>query len=300
MTQNNLGNALQTLGERESGTARLEEAVDRLPRRAAGTDARAGAARLGDDAEQPRQRACERSASARAGRRGWRRRSTAYRDALKERTRERVPLDWAMTQNNLGNALRTLGERESGTARLEEAVAAYRDALEEWTRERVPLDWAMTQNNLGNALRDARRAGERDGAAGGGGRGLPRRAGGTHARARAARLGDDAEQPRQRAWDARRARERDGAAGGGGRPPTATALEERTRERVPLDWAMTQNNLGNALSTLGERESGTARLEEAVAAYDAASSPSSCRAERTTTRKIVITIWTETEEELNL
>ena len=32
-----------------------------------------------------------------------------------------------------------LGERESGTARLEEAVAAYRDALKEWTRERVPL-----------------------------------------------------------------------------------------------------------------------------------------------------------------
>ena len=57
-----------------------------------------------------------------------------------------------MTQNNLGNALSTLGERESGTARLEEAVTAYRAALEEWTRERVPLDWAMTQNNLGNAL----------------------------------------------------------------------------------------------------------------------------------------------------
>ena len=92
------------LGERESGTARLEEAV------------------------------------------------AAYRAALEERTRERVPLDWAATQNNLGTALRTLGERESGTARLEEAVAAYRAALEERTRERVPLDWAMTQNNLGNAL----------------------------------------------------------------------------------------------------------------------------------------------------
>ena len=37
-----------------------------------------------------------------------------------------VPLDWAMTQNNLGNALQRLGARESGTARLEEAVAAYR------------------------------------------------------------------------------------------------------------------------------------------------------------------------------
>ena len=53
-----------------------------------------------------------------------------------------------MTQNNLGNALQTLGMRESGTTRLEEAVAAYRAALEERTRERVPLQWAATQNNL--------------------------------------------------------------------------------------------------------------------------------------------------------
>jgi tetratricopeptide (TPR) repeat protein len=76
----------------------------------------------------------------------------AYRAALAERTRERVPLDWATTQNNLGTALWRLGEREAGTARLEDAVAAYRAALAERTRERVPLDWAMTQNNLGNAL----------------------------------------------------------------------------------------------------------------------------------------------------
>ncbi len=60
---------------------------------------------------------------------------------------------------------RALGERESGTARLDEAVAAYREALKEWTRERVPLDWATTQNNLGNALWSARGARERDGAA---------------------------------------------------------------------------------------------------------------------------------------
>ncbi len=107
-----------TLGERESGTARLEEAV------------------------------------------------AAYRDALKEWTRERVPLDWATTQNNLGDAFTSLGERESGTARLEEAVAAFRDALKERTRERVPLHWATTQNNLGGALDEARRARERHGAAG--------------------------------------------------------------------------------------------------------------------------------------
>ena len=76
----------------------------------------------------------------------------AYREALEERTRERVPLDWAATQNNLGNALRALGERESGTRRLEEAVTAFREALKERSLERVPLDWAATQNNLGNAL----------------------------------------------------------------------------------------------------------------------------------------------------
>ncbi len=87
------------------------------------------------------------------GENGWLEEAVAaYRAALEVTTRERVPLDWAMTQNNLGNALQTLGEREDGTLRLEEAVAAYCAALEVRTRERVPLQWAMTQNNLGNAL----------------------------------------------------------------------------------------------------------------------------------------------------
>ena len=240
----------------------------------------------------------------------------AYRAALQERTRERVPLDWAVTQNNLGAALATLGERESGTARLEEAVAAYRAALEErtrervpldwavtqitsaprsgrsgsgraarrgwrrrspptappWrssTRERVPLDWALTQINLGNALQTLGRAGERHGAAGGGGRRLPRRAGGVHPRAGAARLGDDPEQPRQRAPDARGAGERHGAAGGGGRrlPRRAGGTHPRARAaRLGDD----PDEPRRRARTLGERESGTARLEEAVAAYRAA------------------------------
>jgi hypothetical protein len=33
---------------------------------------------------------------------------------------------------------------------------------------------------------------------------------------------------------------------------------------VPLAWATTQNNLGSALMRLGERESGTGKLEAAV------------------------------------
>ena len=67
-----------------------------------------------------------------------------------ERTRDRVPLDWAGTQNNLGAALSTLGERESGTGHLEEAVNAFREVLLEFTRDRTPRDWAQTQYNLGN------------------------------------------------------------------------------------------------------------------------------------------------------
>jgi len=171
--------------------------------------------------------------------------------------------------NNLGAALWTLGRRESGTARLEEAVTAYRAALEERTRERVPLDWAATQMNLGNALET-----------------LGERESGT------ARL--EAAVAAYRAALEERTRERvplDWAAtqmGLGnalwdlgereiGTPRLEeavaayrAALEGYTRERAPPEWAATQMGLGNALSTLGERESGTARLEEAVAAYRAA------------------------------
>ena len=101
---NMLGNALWRLGDRESGTGLLEEAV------------------------------------------------SAYREALQHLARERVPLQWAETQNNLDNALRALGQRESGTARLEEAVSAFREALKERTSARAPLAWAATQSDLGSAL----------------------------------------------------------------------------------------------------------------------------------------------------
>ena len=146
-----LGVALQTLGARESGTARLEEAVsvyclaleectrDRVP-----LDWAAIQNNLGSVHRQLGERKSDTARLEGA--------VAAYRLALEEWTRDRVPLDWAMTQNNLGIALQTLGEREGGTTRLEEAVAAYRLALEERTRDRVPLGWATTQDNLANAL----------------------------------------------------------------------------------------------------------------------------------------------------
>jgi tetratricopeptide (TPR) repeat protein len=192
-----------------------------------------------------------------------------YGMLLTLRPRDRVPLGWAMTQNNLGNVLATLGEGESGTARLEEAVAAYRAALKEWTRERVPLDWARAQNNLGNALKAI---GERESAMA------------SLEEAVAAYRSALGERTRDRVpLDWAMTQNNLGAAlltlgereSGTARLEEAVAayraaLEERTRERGALKWAMTQMNLGAALEALGERESGTARLEEAVAAYRAA------------------------------
>jgi hypothetical protein len=58
-----------------------------------------------------------------------------------------------MTQNNLGSALRVLGEHGDDDDALRRAVAAFEAALEERTRGRAPLAWTKTQNNLGNALR---------------------------------------------------------------------------------------------------------------------------------------------------
>ena len=68
----------------------------------------------------------------------------AFKKVLKVRIRQRLPLYWAATQNNLGNALMSLGESE--TAHFKDAVAAYREALKERTRARVRLEWTQTQN----------------------------------------------------------------------------------------------------------------------------------------------------------
>src|SRR5712691_11126673 len=61
-------------------------------------------------------------------------------------------IDRALAQANLGTALKTLGEREGESSRLEDAISAYRAALTVLTRERASIEWAATQNNLGNAL----------------------------------------------------------------------------------------------------------------------------------------------------
>jgi tetratricopeptide (TPR) repeat protein len=169
----------------------------------------------------------------------------------------------------LGTSLAILGERERGTARLEEAVAAFGAALEEQPRAELPLDWASTQHNLGNVLLT-----------------LGERESGTARVEEAVAAFSMALEERTRgrvpldwamtqnslgnALQALGVRERGTARLEEAVVAYREALEMGTRERVPLFWARVQNNLGNALRLLGEREVGTTRLKQAVAAFRAA------------------------------
>jgi tetratricopeptide (TPR) repeat protein len=205
--------------------------------------------------------------------------------------RERVPLDWARTQNSLGNALSLLGEREGGTAKLEEAVFAYREVLKEMTRERVPLGWAGIQSNLGVAF--ARLGEHESGKA-------------KLEEAVAAFRQTLKEQTRERMplnWA--KAQNNLGNAlvkladheSGTAKLEEAVAayreaLKVWTRERVPLEWAATQNGLGIALLILGEREGGTAPLAQAVAAFRAALEEN--------TRERVPLEWARTQNNLGI
>ena len=79
--------------------------------------------------------------------------STAKLQTLLEGSTIKQSEHRAALQTALGSALSALGERESGSERLAQAVAAYQTALEVFTREHKPIVWAATQINLGNALR---------------------------------------------------------------------------------------------------------------------------------------------------
>jgi hypothetical protein len=70
--------------------------------------------------------------------------------AVLERTRERVPLDWAATRNNLGTALETPGQLGDDDA-LRRAVAAYQAALDELWRHKAPAYISRIERNLARA-----------------------------------------------------------------------------------------------------------------------------------------------------
>ena len=76
---------------------------------------------------------------------------SAYEEALRVYTLEDFPMDYGMTQNNLGAAYGTLAEVEEKGENCGRAIGAYEEALRVYTLEDFPMDYGMTQNNLGTA-----------------------------------------------------------------------------------------------------------------------------------------------------
>ncbi|MFP4221845.1 MAG: CHAT domain-containing protein, partial [Phormidium sp.] len=74
---------------------------------------------------------------------------SCYNAALTVRTPETAPLDWAGTQNNLGNAYKNLptGDR---VGNLQQAISCYNAALTILTPQLFPLECLKTARNWGN------------------------------------------------------------------------------------------------------------------------------------------------------
>ena len=62
-----------------------------------------------------------------------------------------MPLDWAMTQNNLGNALWTLGEREESSEKLEYAIKSFTLALATYQSAQVERDLSSIETAIAKA-----------------------------------------------------------------------------------------------------------------------------------------------------
>ena len=117
----------------------LEKAIAAYEAALDGVQRARPAARVGDDAEQPRHRLWE-PHPRRSGRQPGEG-DCRLRGGADGATREALPREWAETQNNLGIAYanRIRGDRADN---LEKAIAAYEAALTVRTREALPREWA--------------------------------------------------------------------------------------------------------------------------------------------------------------
>lgn len=175
------------------------------------------------------------------------------RAALEVRTREAHPAAWATLQNNLGNTYVQLPDGDHA-ANIRAAIECEEAALEVWSRLEKRADWAATQNNLGNAWallpahgeereRNLRRA-------------IAAYKSALEVRTRSGAPSDWASTLNN--MGSALMHLPSGAKGSGMLPGVDAlneaincferALEVRTREAFPLDWAKTQTNLGQAWS----------------------------------------------------
>ena len=188
------------------------------------------------------------------------------REVLEVRTRQRVPLEWAATEANIGNTLLTIGRQTSGTTETQEAVVAYRQTLQEVTRENSPATWALIQNNLGDALSV-----------------LGSKEHNSDRLSEAIAAFDEALKVRTEtrypvdwaitqynlgsAFSDLASYESGTTALENAAVAYREALKELTQKSAGLVWARVQTNLGNALFRLGRAKNANDLLQEAATAY---------------------------------
>jgi len=290
--QNNLANTLTTLGTRAGDAAVLRQAVGAFE---------AAVTIFSDEKEQHLWVAGQINAGKALLALGeldnsvdtLNRAGQAYEAALYYLSKDTDPLTWGAAQNNMGNVLQALGLRMTDTniaaARHLQAVAAFQRALQAISREKVPLQWASVQNNLANALQSLGFR-QKDGA----------QALANYRLAIAAQESALEEMTRERAplmWGTLKGnigRSYQLLGDGTAEPADANAyyaqavdayreaLQELTRERVPIQWAGFQSGLALTLQALAQNDSAKAAgmLAEAETAqrgalevYPAASRP---------------------------
>ncbi|PZV35065.1 caspase family protein [Mesorhizobium kowhaii] len=268
ITRNNVAVVLQTIGERETETAHLEEAAQIF------RDSLVVFERVKDDINWAAAQGNLGNVLLTIGERQsdpkrLNEAVTAMRAALEKRPRDKVPLDWASSQMILGIVLYALSEREPAGEHLAQAEAAYRLALEEYTREKTPVEWGMVENNLGNTLvtlgiqlNDKAKIDEA-------------------ADAFRAALKVRTRETFPVAWATTRLNLGNALSGVARFDMGTDALEEAasaygdaltvfTRQRFPKDWASAQNNLGSIYQTLGQRTRDVAMLDQSAASFRAA------------------------------
>jgi tetratricopeptide (TPR) repeat protein/energy-coupling factor transporter ATP-binding protein EcfA2 len=197
----------------------------------------------------------------------------AFEEALKVYSLKRFPIQYAMTQNNLGMAYKTLAEVEAKGENCKKAIEACKEALKIRTLEHFPMDYAVTQNNLGNAYKTLAEV---------------------EAKGENCKKAIEAYEGALKVWTLERfpmdyamtqnnlgtaygmlARvEANANAKAENCKKAIGAFEEalkiRTLEHFPMDYAMTQNNLGAAYGTLAEVEAKGENCKKAIEAFEEA------------------------------
>jgi tetratricopeptide (TPR) repeat protein len=186
------------------------------------------------------------------------------REALKRRDRVNQSADWAKTQNNLGSCLARLAERTAVLAYFDEAASALEGALEELQKDNgASIRVTATRMNLANILM---KRGQRETTADSLKRSvlMLETLSTEKLRTDDAQLYAGIQNNRGLALMLLGEREADLANLNKALEILGEALEIRTEEIAPFDWACTKVNLAGTLVPLGERTGELVDFQSAI------------------------------------